>query len=374
MERIAPDRKMFDATGIFLTSLFTLIFVVTNLIMIDYLSLRTIIQGQELFMVLMLSAILAYLYKNSVIERPLSTMKITFFALWFLYALSMFISMIAAHHFVLLEALILIMIILVFVFRMRKELLVYLITAVILSTPSLLLAESTLNESGSTLVLIFAAGFLIMPKLSNWVLLYGLITFALLLTITTSRTAILTFLIIFFIHLGFIYLYQTLKQQKLIFISVVTAGLIAVLIFFFRPLYQYFTDGSVGRAGIDWNLLTSTRYELWVIVFHNRKWLGDGHDYFNFTDLLHAHNILFDTLGRYGIVTGILFVCLLLFTLVAAARSIKTLSSAVFILAFIIIGMFEYNWLFMFTYFSPIVLYLVISSYMLKEKWIEPPE
>lgn len=365
MERIALDRKMFNATGIFFILLFTLIFVVTNLIMIDYLSLQTIIQSQDPFMVLILFAILAYLYKNSEIERPFSKMKIIFLILWSLYVLSMFISMIVAHHFVLLEALILIMIILVFVFRMTKELLIYLIAAAILSIPSLLLAESTLNESGSTLVLIFAAGFLIMPKLNKWVLLYGLTTFALLLTITTSRTAILTFLIILFIHLGYINLYQTSKRQKQIFISVVTAGLLAVVIFFFRPFYQFFTDGSIGRDGIDWNLLTSTRYELWVTVFHNREWLGDGHDYFNFTDLLHAHNILFDTLGRYGIVTTILFVAILVFVLVAAVRSVKTLSSAVFIFAFIIIGMFEYSWLFMFTYFSPIVLYLVINSHIL---------
>ena len=65
MERIALVRKMFHASGIFFILFFKLIFIVTNLILIYYLSLHSIIQGQEPFIVLTLSAILACLYKKS---------------------------------------------------------------------------------------------------------------------------------------------------------------------------------------------------------------------------------------------------------------------------------------------------------------------
>lgn len=359
------NRKMFDSAGMLFILLFTLVFTATNLVMIDFMSLQSIVRGQDGFIVLILIAIFAYLYRNSTIQNPSSKIKTIFLTLWCLYIISMFISMVAADHFVFSEALILVLITALFLYEMKKELVVYIILAAILSTLSLLLSEITLNESGATLVLIYAAGFLLLPKRNRWVVIYTLPALLLLLTITTSRTAILTFLFVLIIHLAYINLVQTPKRQKQVFIGMVTAALLGTLIFFFRPLYHFFTLGSVGRDGVDWNALTSTRYELWATVFHNSEWFGEGHRYFDFTDLLHAHNIFFDTLGRYGIMTAVLFAAILIFAFVMAAWLIKTFSSAVFIFAFVIIGMFEYNWLFMFTYFSPIILFLVITSYIL---------
>ncbi|WP_020007977.1 hypothetical protein [Salinicoccus albus] len=125
--------------------------------------------------------------------------------------------------------------------------------------------------------------------------------------------------------------------------------LLGILIFFFQPLFRFFIEGSIGSGGVNWNDFTSGRYRLWEPVFHNRTWLEEGHDYFDFIDFIHTHNILSDTLGRYGMMIVIFFTVLLIFIFVVFVLFIKPLGSAVYISAFITIGMFEYNWLFMFT-------------------------
>lgn len=47
--------------------------------------------------------------------------------------------------------------------------------------------------------------------------------------------------------------------------------------------------------------------------------------------------------------------------------SIKFFNIALYIIAFILVGMFEYNYLFMFTYFSPIILFFVLLVHMITE-------
>lgn len=356
-------RALFSYEGVVFTLMFALIFILTNMIMVDFLNLQSHTTSQDPFFILMLAAILAYLFKNSSIE--LSRTRIIFLTVWSLYIISMFISMVVAGHFVWTEAAVLLLISVMFFFRVPKALVLYLILGGLLSLPSLLLADYTLNESGATLVFAFTAGLLFMPKANKAMIFYVLPTFALLLVITTSRTAILSYIIILVLQLAYINLYQTSKYQRKRFIMTLSAAALIPLIIFIRPVGRFFTAGAITGGGIQWNTLTSGRYELWARVFHNRQWFGEGHSYFDFTELLHAHNILFDTLGRYGIITAVLFIIILAMIFVLSILSIKTVHIAMYMLAFIIIGMFEYSYLFMFTYFLPIILFFALTNYLI---------
>src|SRR5699024_9756505 len=130
----------------------------------------------------------------------------------------------------------------------------------------------------------------------------------------------------------------------------------------YQTIYRFFTEGSITADGVDLNRLTSGRYEPWMHILNNMSWFGEGSDYIDFTELLHVHDIFLDTLGRYGVVTAVLFVVVLGLWLVMSMRMDRGFNFGLFLVAFVLIGMFEYNYLFMFVYFSPVVLLFVAGS------------
>src|SRR5699024_10541787 len=125
MDMAWVKRSLFTYEGVVHTLMFALIFTLTNLVMIDFAGLQTDVTGQGPFFILMLAAILVYQYKNSYIA--LSRVRIIFLSLWLLYVLSMGISMVTANHFVWTEAVNLMLITLIFCFRMPKSLVHYLV-------------------------------------------------------------------------------------------------------------------------------------------------------------------------------------------------------------------------------------------------------
>ncbi|WP_271402349.1 O-antigen ligase family protein [Salinicoccus roseus] len=362
MTRLSVDRAYCTYEAFVFTTVFTLLFMVTNIFMIDYRNIQSMISSQDPFMILMLAAILVFLYKN--VRISLSPLRKMFLTLWGLYIGSLFFSMIIASHFVWTEALILLMVTAILFYRIPGRLVVYLIIGALISLPSLLLADGTLNESGATLVLVFTAGLLLMPRTNRAMIFYMLPTFLVLNIITTSRTAIFTYLAISFLQLAWINLYRTTETQRKWFLGIVTGGVAIVLLIFGRSIYRFFIGNNMDGGGTDLNDFTSGRYELWATVWHNRQWFGEGHAYFNFTELIHAHNIFFDTLGRYGIIPLVLFILVLgLISLLATTK--YTLGILLYFCAYIFIGLFEYNYLFMFVYFSPIVLLFIFMAYIL---------
>ncbi|WP_342388745.1 O-antigen ligase family protein [Salinicoccus bachuensis] len=362
MARVNVERTYFTYEAFVFITVFTLLFMVTNIFMIDYRNIQSLVSSQDPFMILILAAILVFLYKNARIS--LSPLRKIFLTLWGFYVGSLFLSMIVAAHFVWTEALVLLMVTAVLFYRVPGRLVVYLIIGALISLPALLLIDHTLNESGATLVLVFTAGLLIMTRTNRAMIFYMLPTFLVLNLITTSRTALITYVFIAFLQLAWINLYRTPMKQKNWFIGIVTGGFAIVLLVFGRTIYQFFVGSSLEGGGFSWNDFTSKRYELWATVWHNKQWLGEGHAYFNFTELLHAHNIFFDTLGRYGIIPLILFI-LVLGAVCLLSMTKYTLGILLYFGAYIFIGMFEYNYLFMFVYFSPIVLLFIFMAYIL---------
>ncbi|SDL29950.1 hypothetical protein SAMN05216216_13914 [Lacicoccus qingdaonensis] len=356
--------------GILLTFIFTLIFIITNLVMVDFAGVQALItgQGQTPFFILILIVILAYLFKHSKID--LKGGRFLFLIIWNVYVLSIFISMIVNEDFVWTEALVLVMLSVMFLFRMPGGLLTIMVVSALISLPALLLQPILLNETGATFVLIYTAGLIFLPRHNKAMLYYSLPAFLLLMLITHSRTAIAVFMVVTIIQLSFINLYKREKKhQKNFLLTLLVSGLIPLIIFF-QPLFRFFTIGGLGSEGIDWNQVTNGRYEPWMHVVDNMSWFGGGRDYIDFTSLLHVHNIFFDTLGRYGIITTVLFTVLVIGALIIALKSVRTFHLALYIFTFILIGMTEYNYLFMFVYFSPVILLFVIMSYLVDERRI----
>lgn len=362
MAKIDVDRAHFTYESFVFITVFTLLFMVTNIFMIDYRDIQSLVSSQDPFIIMMLAAILVFLYKNARIS--LSAIRKIFLTLWGIYISSLFLSMIIAGHFVWTEALILLMVTAILFYRVPGRLVVYLIIGALISLPSLLLADGTLNESGATLVLIFAAGLLIMPRTNRAMIFYMLPTFLMLNIITTSRTAIGTYIVIALLQLAWINLYRTTTTERKWFLGSISGAAALILLFFGRPIYRFFIGNNTDGGGIDLNDFTSGRYELWATVWHNRRWFGEGHSYFDFTELLHAHNIFFDTLGRYGMIPLILFL-LVLIVICLLSMPKYTLGILLYFGTYIFIGLFEYNYLFMFVYFSPIVLLFVLMAYLL---------
>src|SRR5699024_5117279 len=149
-------------------------------------------------------------------------------------------------------------------------------------------------------------------------------------------------------------LYEKSGRQRKRFFIALGAVLLGTIIIFNRPIYSFFIGGSITTDGVDLDRLTSGRYEPWMHIVNNMSWLGEGRDYIDFTSLLHVHNIFLDTLGRYGIITAVLFTILLAGALIIALMSVRIFNIGLYIFTFILIGLTEYNYLFMFVYFSPL--------------------
>ncbi|WP_156811637.1 O-antigen ligase domain-containing protein [Salinicoccus carnicancri] len=366
MDRLRMKQAFLSHEGLVFTAMFTLIFTVTSLIMIDYRGLQSHVAGMDPFTILTLGAILAYLYKNS--KFSFSRRKILFLIVWGLYVLSVFASMLVAGHFVWTEAAVWVMLTVMLLYRMPAALFMYIAAGALISLPSLLLAGTTLNESGATLVMVFAAGLIFMPKTNRALLWYMLPTLALLVVITTSRTAMALYLLAAAAQSAHINMYRTGRRQRKNFLMTAGAVILVPLIMFGRRLYSYFIQGSLDRGGINFDRLTSGRYEPWQTVVSGSTWFGQGHDYVDFTHLLHVHNIIFDTLGRYGILTAVLFIALLSLTVLISVIAVKNFNITLFFIIFILAGMFEYNYLFMFVYFSPVILFFALIGLMMDDR------
>src|SRR5699024_11735536 len=120
MDRQKMNQAFMSHEGLVFTAAFTLIFIVTNLIMIDYRGLQRLMTNMDPFTILALGAILAYLYKNSKIT--FSKNKNRFLLVWGLYVLSVFASMLIAGHFVWTEAVVWMLLTVMFLYRIPVEL------------------------------------------------------------------------------------------------------------------------------------------------------------------------------------------------------------------------------------------------------------
>lgn len=80
MAKIDVDRAHFTYESFVFITVFTLLFMVTNIFMIDYRDIQSLVSSQDPFIIMMLAAILVFLYKNARIS--LSAIRKIFLTLW----------------------------------------------------------------------------------------------------------------------------------------------------------------------------------------------------------------------------------------------------------------------------------------------------
>lgn len=141
----------------------------------------------------------------------MSKPRIIFLVVWSLYVISMFVSTLVNRQFILPEALVILLLTVMFLYKMSKSFLLAITVSAVISRPVLLLQDHNLNESGSILVLIYTAAFIFLPRKNISILYAALPTLALLPIITTSRTAIIVFILVTVMHLVFINWHQRSK-------------------------------------------------------------------------------------------------------------------------------------------------------------------
>src|SRR5699024_10256251 len=134
MDRQRMKQAFMSHEGLVFTAMFTLIFIVNSLIMIDYRGLQRLMTDMDPFTILALGAILAYLYKNSKIT--FSKDKNRFLFVWGLYVLSVFASMLISGHFVWTEAAVWVMLTVMFLYRIPLELVLYITAGALASLPA----------------------------------------------------------------------------------------------------------------------------------------------------------------------------------------------------------------------------------------------
>ena len=349
--------------GIIFTLMFFVMFSLTNLIMIDFSGIREVVTSQNPLIIIILSIITAYLLNHSKIV--FSKYKNIFLCIWGVYVLSVIISMCVNQNILIDEIIILLMISFVMLFQLPRPLLFFIIMGALFSLPFLLLSDITLNESGATAVLVITAGLIMVPKTNRAVLLYLLPASALVLTVTTSRTSLIMYAVIMLIYLCYINLFVIDRKKGAQYLAAAAAVLVLIAGVFIKPLYQFFTVESITADGIDLNELTSTRFNVWLEIVRESSLFGHGMSYLDFSMLPHAHNIFIDTLGRYGIITTVLFVGVMLFASVIGFIVHTTPVIGIYMLGFIMIGLTEYNYLFLFDYCAPIIILFVFISYSL---------
>src|SRR5699024_609293 len=161
-------------------------------------------------------------------SRVTFPIKVIFLAALSLYFLSMFISILVNRDFILPEALVMILLTMMFLFKMRRSLLISMTASALISLPALLLQVDTLNETGATLVRVYTVALIFLPETNKTMLDYGLPAFALLLLIALSRTAIAVFIAVTnmqLIHINFRQKSDRQKKRFFITLGIVLAGI-----------------------------------------------------------------------------------------------------------------------------------------------------
>lgn len=351
--------------GLVFTLMFFIMFSLTHLVMIDFLNMRELITSQNPLMIVILMIILTYLIKNSKIK--ISKRKMWFLYLWGTYLLFIVLSMLINDNFFIDEIIMWLLLTVMLLYQFHFNLMLFIIAGAFGSLPILLLSDITLNESGVTALLIFVTGLLFLPKTNQALLLYMLPTAAFLFTVTTSRTAIFLYFFLMIIYLCYINLVINEAGKGLKIVGIIFGAILIGIVLFFQKIYRFFTVDSLTYQGIDIYELTSTRSNVWFQVVDDSTIFGHGISYLDYSLLLHAHNIFIDTLGRYGIITLILFIMVMVSAIIIGFAANQLPVIGIYMLIYALVGMTEYNYLFLFDYSTPIILFFVFLSYSLSK-------
>lgn len=259
MNHLRKYQSLLTYEGIIFTLIFTLLFGISHLIMIDFSSIQTVIVSETPFFIVIFTAVLAYLFRNS--EITFTKVKTVFYIIWILFTLSIVISNIAAGDFSWTRAIVFVLISLIFLYKIPLELVMFMLVGALISS-LVLMAE--IQESGTSVsvVLILIAGLILIPKSNKIFFTYVLLAATFLITIPFNSAAIITLSGIFIAQFVIINVSTIMTNYINLLIVLLTAMLIFTANFLFGQ--QNATD-YFSTAAENTNIITMTLFIILVI-------------------------------------------------------------------------------------------------------------
>lgn len=320
MNYLSNYRVLLTYEGIVFTLIFTLLFGVTNLIMIDYDNMQAIITSETPFFIIIFFAILVYLIKNS--KVTFNKTKIAFYIIWLLFALSLILSPAAAGNFSWTGVVVLILISLIILFKIPVELVLFVLLGALISSLILLFADASVNGASVSMVLILIAGLMLIPKTNQAFLFYLLPSIVLIFTMSADSTVLITFTVIFTVQLIIINFSSVFKNYN----NLLIIGLTGLILLISIPLYQNIT----GQQNTD---------PIFNMILEN-----------------------------YGIITLVLFFTLIAFTTALAIPFDALTNISLYIISMIIIIIFKPEYFLIDTVITPVVVLIVLLSVFLSNE------
>ncbi|QKY70301.1 O-antigen ligase family protein [Lentibacillus sp. CBA3610] len=354
---------------VFLLILLTGLFFFSNLISLDLYNLHEKVEDGWIVMLIISLIVLPFtiIYKYNLTKK-----KLILLFLWELFISSVLISKLLNNEFVQIEFLFYLIIVpLVFFNKGIMEYKNTFLAAAVLSVLPLLTILQPWNRLAIliSVISITLIGFIILKN--PFIKTTYLIGLLLIIFITTHRTSLLTFLIIVSATLLLrVFARKTSSFVDLLKRLVVTGVIIGVAFILYDNIFNAFLYKREISGVVDLNSISAGRVDMWVETLKNGITLfGNGEAYFTNTfDLYHAHNIIVQITGAYGIISLILFLLLIGFLFKEVYRNRDKHKYIYFFSAYFLIGMTEYI-LFINTYFIyPSILFFAFMGTLINEE------
>jgi len=265
-------------------------------------------------------------------------------AIWYLFSLSILLSKIVNEEYDLINILIL-TIFIPFLFCIERRYLRLLCWAIVIAFIPFVYqyGASGFNSYGITTALIGIniAILLYLSEGQKTFAIFVVIVFTtILLTYLRSRTALISLLIG-----GFVLIYFSInsnKSKRRIFYYIVFAIAIIILCYFY---FDVISELMFNKWRLSEEDITTGRMDIWMYLLRNDvSAFGWGESYF-WNNFAHgdAHNIFMQSLGRYGLISLIVFLFLLvyIFKLIMKVKGKERKAFLVFFGEYIFLGMFE---------------------------------
>ncbi|MFS1511129.1 O-antigen ligase family protein [Chengkuizengella sp. SCS-71B] len=330
------DRKI-NIKDIYILCISTVIIFFGNLVSFSSFRLNEFVTDRYLLVFVLLILLFSYI-------RWRSPYNLQFLVIWFLFIISILFSKIINEEYNLIDIFVL-MVFVPWLFRIERRYLYLLCWSTTIAFIPFIFEYGVngFNSYGITTALI-GINTAILLYLSNRqnsfrISVLILITTVLLIYLR-SRTALISFLIG-----GFVLIYfsiNKIKSKKKFFYYILFSTSIILFCYFYLDAISnlIFNKWQVSEEDI-----TTGRAEIWTYLFSNDiSIFGKGSSYFwNTFEHMDAHNIFMQLLGRYGLVSMVLFLVLVLYILklIIQVNAKERIAFLAFFGVYFALGMFE---------------------------------
>ncbi|KYC67055.1 O-antigen ligase family protein [Heyndrickxia coagulans] len=291
--------------------------------------------------------ILAIILIFYTINIKFSKQKLLFVFMWELFVFCIFFSKLLNESFNFFELIFYSICIPLtfFSFKIKKYKNILLFAFIISILPFFyLLRPESLGTGNNNLGIMFSIGgiaslnFLRNIRINNKLFYMFILFYTVVIYLTRSRTSLIAFIIV-----ALIYFISILLRKELNFYSYFKkiSLMLFTLIITFYLVNKFFISLLFGKWNGTSNDITSGREEFWSDTVENgMTYFGNGENYFLKYNVRDAHNIFFQILGDYGLISLIFFLLIFIFIVYKLVKT-KKIEYLCFFCGFFILGCAE---------------------------------